>query len=145
MIVVVIAVLAAIGGLSEKKNSDTISSQTSSVPTNVASKPRTPTYLNAIENINDNKNLSVFYFDIANKFYYNEMGLKGAQEQIDAGNKLMVRVYDFLGTSARKGYLLNIDSMKSVVRGYSQVSDFRKQKALEELQLGVDKIESLSE
>lgn len=146
LIVIVMAILAAIGGLSEKKDgSETAISQTSSISTKAAPKPKIPAYLKAVENINNNKDLAALYFDIANKFYYNEMGLKGSQEQIEAGNKLMLRVYDFLGTSARKGYLMDVDSMKSIIHSYSQVSDFRKKKAVEELQLGVDKIESLND
>ena len=72
------------------------------------------------------------------------MGLKGSQEQIEAGNKLMVRVYDFLGKSA-KHEMLNIDSMKIFVKNFADVSDFRKKMAFKDLQIGIDKIESLNE
>lgn len=105
---------------------------------------KTPTYLSGIDDITATKELGDFYFSIANKFYYNEMGLKGTQEQIDAGNKLMVRVYDFLGTSAKRE-MLDIDSMKVFIKNYAGVSDFRKEKALEDLQTGIRKIESLDE
>ena len=103
-----------------------------------------PAYLKGLDNITSNGELGSFYFNIANKFYHNEMGLKGSQEQIDAGNKLMIRVYDFLGTSAKKG-MLNMDSMKTFINRFDGVSDFRKKKALEDLQIGIGKIESLNE
>ncbi len=103
-----------------------------------------PAYLSGIDDISSNKELGDFYFSVASKFYYNQMGLKGSQEQIDAGNKLMVRVYDFLGSSARRG-MLNVDSMKFFVENYVGVSDFRKKKALEDLQIGIEKIESLND
>ena len=103
-----------------------------------------PTYLSDVDDITTARELGDFYFSIANKFYYNEMGLKGTQEQIDAGNKLMVRVYDFLGTSAKRE-MLDIDSMKVFIKNFAGVSDFRKEKALEDLQTGIRKIESLDE
>ena len=112
--------------------------------TKVSPKKNISTYLKGINNISNSNELGNFYFAIANNFYHNDMGLKGTPEQIAAGNKLMVRVYDFLGTSAKKEKILNVDSMKFFIKNYTQVSDFRKKKALEELQLGINKIESIN-
>lgn len=112
---------------------------------NEISKPvKQSAYLNGISDISNNSELGNFYFAIANNFYHNDMGLKGTPEQIAAGNKLMVRVYDFLGTSAKKEQMLNVDSMKFFIKNYTQVSEFRRKKALEELQLGINKIESIN-
>lgn len=111
-------------------------------------KPKLPTYLQNIDDMKYCGELSTFYFNIASGFYNDDMGLKGTPEQIKAGNKIMLEVYDFLGTSARAKLKdseadMNVDSMKSVIKKFSGVSDFRKKKALEELQLGVDKIKSI--
>ena len=130
------------------RSSDVVNNQMNEQNTMVESKDvkkqKIPTYLQGVDNISSNRDLSNFYFSVANKFYHNDMGLKGTQEQIDAGNNLMVRVYDFLGSSARRK-MLDIDSMKAFVKNYAGVSDFRRKKALEDLQMGVDKIESLKE
>jgi hypothetical protein len=56
----------------------------------------------------------------------------------------MSSLYDFLGTSAKKG-LLNVDSMKIIIQNATIVSDYRKKKAVQELNLGIDKINSLDE
>ena len=117
---------------------------TTNVSDSKESSQKVHAYLSGVDNISTNKELGDFYFSIANKFYHNEMGLKGTQEQIDAGNKLMIRVYDFLGTSAKRE-MLDIDSMKVFIKNYAGVSDFRKEKALEDLQTGIRKIESLDE
>lgn len=118
--------------------------QTVDIPEKKEVSQKGPTYLSGIDDITTTEELGDFYFSIANKFYYNEMGLKGTQEQIDAGNKLMVRVYDFLGTSAKRE-MLDIDSMKVFIKNFAGVSDFRREKALENLQMGIRKIESLDE
>lgn len=117
---------------------------TTNVSNSKESSQKVPAYLSGVDNISTNKELGDFYFSIANKFYHNEMGLKGTQEQIDAGNKLMIRVYDFLGTSARKE-MLNVDSMRVFIVNFEGVSDFRKKRALKDLQMGIRKIESLNE
>ena len=111
-------------------------------------KSKLPVYLQNIDDMKYCGELSTFYFNIASGFYNDDMGLKGTPEQIKAGNKIMLKVYDFLGTSARAKLKdsktdMNVDSMKSVIKNFSGVSDFRKKKALEELQLGVDKIKSI--
>lgn len=111
-------------------------------------KSKLPAYLQNIDDMKYCGELSTFYFNIASGFYNDDMGLKGTPEQIKAGNKIMLEVYDFLGTSARAKLKdseadMNVDSMKSVIKNFSGVSDFRKKKALEELQLGVDKIKSI--
>ena len=111
-------------------------------------KSKLPAYLQNIDDMKYCGELSTFYFNIASGFYNDDMGLKGTPEQIKAGNKIMLKVYDFLGTSARAKLKdsktdMNVDSMKSVIKNFSGVSDFRKKKALEELQLGVDKIKSI--
>ena len=136
--------LVLVVGLCVYCNVGNKTSQTVNDPENneVAQKPST--YLSGVDDITTTGELGDFYFSIANKFYYNEMGLKGTQEQIDAGNKLMVRVYDFLGTSAKRE-MLDIDSMKVFIKNFAGVSDFRKEKALEDLQTGIRKIESLDE
>ncbi len=102
-------------------------------------------YLNGIDNISSLDELGIFYYDIAKKFNKNKMGLKGTPEQINAGNKLMVSVYDFLGTSAKNEDMLNVDSMKMIIKNFDPISDYRRKKAQEELQLGVEKIQSLNE
>ena len=136
--------LVLVVGLCVYCNVGNKTSQTVNDPENneVAQKPST--YLSGVDDITTTGELGDFYFSIANKFYYNEMGLKGTQEQIDAGNKLMVRVYDFLGISAKRE-MLDIDSMKVFIKNFAGVSDFRKEKALEDLQTGIRKIESLDE
>lgn len=151
LVVIVFGVIIAVGGGVPPLNfrsSDAADNQMNAQNTMVVSKDvdkqKIPAYLQGVDNISSNHDLSNFYFSVANKFYHNDMGLKGTQEQIDAGNNLMVRVYDFLGTSARRK-MLNIDSMKAFVKNYAGVSDFRRKKALEDLQMGVDKIESLNE
>ena len=111
-------------------------------------KPKLPSYLQNIDDIKYSGPLSTFYFNIASGFYNDDMGLKGTPEQIKAGNKIMLEVYEFLGTSARAKLKktqadMNVDSMKMVIKKFSGVSDFRKKKALEELQFGVDKIKSV--
>ena len=123
-------------------NSNT--SQDNPIPNEISKTVKQSAYLNGINNISNNNELGNFYFAIANNFYHNDMGLKGTPEQIAAGNKLMVRVYDFLGTSAKKEKMLNVDSMKFFIKNYTQVSEFRRKKALEELQLGINKIESIN-
>ncbi|OWV22688.1 hypothetical protein B7991_00485 [Fibrobacter sp. UWB3] len=128
------------------RSSDVVNDQIEQSPTIVPQKDeklKIPAYLHGVEDVNSDADLANFYFGIANKFYHNEMGLKGTQEQIDAGNKLMIRVYDFLGKSAKKK-MLNIDSMKIFVKNFAGVSEFRKKKALEDLQIGIGKIESLN-
>ena len=57
----------------------------------------------------------------------------------------MVCVYDFLGTSAKNEEMLNVDSMKTFIKNFDPISDYRRKKAQEELQLGVEKIQSLNE
>ena len=113
-------------------------------PNEISKTVKQSAYLNGISDISNNSELGNFYFAIANNFYHNDMGLKGTPEQIAAGNKLMVRVYDFLGTSAKKEQMLNVDSMKFFIKNYTQVSEFRRKKTLEELQLGINKIESIN-
>ena len=108
-------------------------------------KPKQSAYLDGIDNISNFDELGNFYYDIANKFNKNKMGLKGTPEQINAGNKLMVCVYDFLGTSAKNEDMLDVDSMKTFIKNFDPISDYRRKKAQEELQLGVEKIQSLNE
>ena len=72
------------------------------------------------------------------------MGLKGSQEQINAANELMSVVYVFLARSAKKETDLNVDNMQTAIQNMSNVSNFRKKKALEELQLGMDKIREIN-
>lgn len=138
--VVLIIAIAAYVYLGDDNNTHVTANHSES---NEVSQKR-PAYLSDTDNISTNDELGDFYFSIATKFYYNEMGLKGSQEQIEAGNKLMVRVYDFLGKSA-KHEMLNIDSMKIFVKNFADVSDFRKKMAFKDLQIGIDKIESLNE
>ncbi|WP_295056686.1 hypothetical protein [uncultured Fibrobacter sp.] len=88
--------------------------------------------------------LSQFYFDIVAKFHNNKMGLKGVQEQINAGNELMNVVYVFLARSAKKETDLNVDNVRTAIQNMSNVSDYRKKKALEELQLGMNKIREIN-
>ena len=107
-------------------------------------KPKQSAYLDGIDNISSLDELGIFYYDIAKKFNKNKMGLKGTPEQINAGNKLMVSVYDFLGTSAKNEDMLNVDSMKTFIKNFDPISDYRRKKAQEELQLGVEKIQSLN-
>lgn len=71
------------------------------------------------------------------------MGLKGPPEQIDAGNKVMSDVYGFLELSLSKGELQNVDSIKAVIQNNAVISDYRKKKAIEELDLGIEKIGSI--
>jgi hypothetical protein len=101
-------------------------------------------YLNGIDRINSCDELSQFYFDIAGKFHNNKMGLKGSQEQINAGNELMSVVYVFLARSAKKETDLNVDNVRTAIQNMSNVSDYRKKKALEELQLGMNKIREIN-
>jgi len=107
-----------------------------------------PSYLDAIDRINNNVELGLTYYDIANKFHDNKMGLKGSPEQIEAGNQLMERVYDFLGSSAQNyaqtGKMYSVDSMETLIQNTTVVSDFRKKKAREELKAGVKKIKTCS-
>ena len=124
---------------SAAKNSEVISENNLEKET----KLKISQYLAGVEDINNSAELSQFYFDIASKFYNNEMGFKGTQEQINAGNELMVGVYTFLGRSARKNSEPNIDSMQTVIQNFDQVSNFRKKKALDELQLGINKINEI--
>lgn len=106
--------------------------------------PKVSGYLDGVDDIDDSAELSRFYFDIASRFYNNEMGLKGTQEQIDAGNEMMSTVYNFLGRAARKnGNNMDADDLRDAIRNASNVSNFRKKKALEELQLGLDKINEI--
>lgn len=118
-------------------------SQTESV-SEQPSTPKTSSYLNGIDDINNSDDLSQFYFDIAGKFHNNKMGLKGSQEQINAANELMSVVYVFLARSAKKETDLNVDNMQTAIQNMSNVSNFRKKKALEELQLGMDKIREIN-
>lgn len=118
-------------------------SQTESV-SEQPSTPKTSSYLNGIDDINNSDDLSQFYFDIAGKFHNNKMGLKGSQEQINAANELMSVVYVFLARSAKKETDLNVDNMQTAIQNRSNVSNFRKKKALEELQLGMDKIREIN-
>lgn len=104
---------------------------------------KTPTYLQGINDIESPTELRNFYYKIASDFHNNEMGLKGSSEQINAGNKIMSGVYGFLGTSISKGELLDVDSMKTIIQEDSIISDYRKKKALEELELGIRKISSI--
>ena len=153
-LITVVAVFELVGGivilgLCFENTASTIQESTKQeTTTNVSnskeSSQKVHAYLSGVDDITTTGELGDFYFSVANKFYYNEMGLKGTQEQIDAGNKLMVRVYDFLGTSAKRE-MLDIDSMKVFIKNFAGVSDFRKKKALEDLQTGIRKIESLDE
>ena len=118
-------------------------SQTESVSEQPAA-PKISSYLNGIDKINSSDELSQFYFDIAGKFHNNKMGLKGSQEQINAGNELMSVVYVFLARSAKKETDLNVDNVRTAIQNMSNVSDYRKKKALEELQLGMNKIREIN-
>lgn len=118
-------------------------SQTESVSEQSAA-PKISSYLNGIDKINSSDELSQFYFDIAGKFHNNKMGLKGSQEQINAGNELMNVVYVFLARSAKKETDLNVDNVRTAIQNMSNVSDYRKKKALEELQLGMNKIREIN-
>lgn len=120
----------------EEKSLDTKSN-------NELSHNKTSVYLQGVDEIENPTELRNFYYKIASDFHNNEMGLKGPQEQINAGNKIMSGVYGFLGTSVSKGDLLNVDSMKAFIQNDSVISDYRKKKALEELELGIRKISSI--
>ncbi|MBR5413147.1 MAG: hypothetical protein IK114_08900 [Fibrobacter sp.] len=100
-------------------------------------------YLQGVDDIEDADELRKFYYKIASDFYNNEMGLKGSPEQIDAGNKVMSDVYGFLGLSLSKGELQNVDSIKAVIQNNAVISGYRKKKAIEELDLGIEKIGSI--
>ena len=100
-------------------------------------------YLQGVDDIKNATELRDFYYKIASGYYNNEMGLKGTADQIDAGNKIMSGVYGFLGTSISKGGLLDTDSMKNVIQSDTLISNYRKKKALEELNLGIEKIQSI--
>lgn len=99
-------------------------------------------YLQGVDDIEDADELGRFYYKIASDFYKNEMGLKGSPEQIDAGNKVMSDVYGFLGLSLSKGEIQNVDSIKAVIQNNAVISDYRKKKAIEELEFGIETIES---
>ena len=99
-------------------------------------------YLQGVDDIEDVDELRKFYYKIASDFYNNEMGLKGSPEQIDAGNKVMSDVYGFLGLSLSKGEIQNVDSIKAVIQNNAVISDYRKKKAVEELEFGIETIES---
>lgn len=99
-------------------------------------------YLQGVEDIEDADELRKFYYKIASDFYNNEMGLKGSPEQIDAGNKVMSDVYGFLGLSLSKGEIQNVDSIKAVIQNNAVISDYRKKKAIEELEFGIETIKS---
>lgn len=125
---------------SQKESSQPISKETA--------KNKLPAYLNGLDDIEFSGLLSTYYSNIAGEFHYGNMGLTGSPEQIRAGNKLMETIYVFLGDAAwnklkKTNKKINIDSMKVVVKNFVGVSEFRKKKALEELQLGVDKIRSV--
>ena len=107
------------------------------------SAPKISNYLDGVDDISDRNELSRFYLDIASKFYNNEMGLKGTQEQIDAGNELMSTVYTFLGRAARNSANIDADGVREIIQNAPNISNFRKKKALEELQLGIDKISEM--
>ena len=125
---------------SQKEETHQTEKQNSITPDSEKTIPKTFNYLNRVNDINNSDELSQFYFDIAGKFHNNKMGLKGTQEQINAGNELMSVVYVFLARSAKKETDLNVDNIRTAIQNMSNVSDFRKKKALEELQLGIDKI-----
>ena len=107
-----------------------------------SSSQKLPPYLQGVDDIEDADELRKFYYKIASDFYNNEMGLKGSPEQIDAGNKVMSDVYGFLGLSLSKGEIQNVDSIKAVIQNNAVISDYRKKKAIEELELGIETIES---
>ena len=129
---------------SQKEEIHQTEKQNSITPDSEKPIPKTFNYLNRVNDINNSDELSQFYFDIAGKFHNNKMGLKGSQEQINAGNELMSVVYVFLARSAKKETDLNVDNIRTAIQSMSNVSDFRKKKALEELQLGIDKIKSIN-
>ena len=53
-------------------------------------------------------------------------------------------VYVFLARSAKKETDLNVDNVRTAIQNMSNVSDYRKKKALEELQLGMNKIREIN-
>ena len=111
-------------------------------PQKESSSKKMSTYLQGVDDIENADELREFYYKIASDFYNNEMGLKGTQEQIKAGNKVMSDVYGFLGISLSKGKIQNTDSIKAVIQKNTIISSYRKKKAIEELELGVEKIQS---
>ena len=102
---------------------------------------KTYPYLQDLNNITARNDLTKFYFTLSGKFNQNEMGLKGNTNQIKTSNKLMGNIYHYLAKSSIYGNITQLDSIRNMINK-SKVTDSRKKKALEELDIGVDVINS---
>lgn len=98
-------------------------------------------YLDGLKDIESLDDAKTFCIKISEDYANNKMGLKGDAEQIAAGNRLMSGVYDFLAASTTEN--LNVDSLKNEINNNEEVSDFRKKKAVSELNQVLKKIKSL--
>lgn len=129
-------ITGVITGVGENKDNNV-----DEVPKEENAPKKETSYLDAIKNIESLDEAKTFCYKISEDYSNNKMGLKGDAEQIAAGNRLMSGVYDFLAASTTED--LNVDSLKNEINNNEEVSDFRKKKAVSELNQVLKKIKSL--
>ena len=94
-------------------------------------------YLSGVSDISSLDELDDFFYRIASGFYNGEMGVKGDKEKVAAGNKMMENVYSFLGSSVRSVDSKKLRKLESQIKNDTIVSEYRKKRALAELDSGL--------
>ena len=119
-----------------------ISSETNQTSKNVEQTIKI-NYLKGVDKISDPNDLDDFFYNIASQFYNGDMGIKGSKEKVTAGNKMMEDVYSFLGQSVKGVDSKKLGKLKSRIKKDAAVSDFRKKRAMLELDSGLHIIRSI--
>lgn len=94
-------------------------------------------YLSGASDISSLDELDDFFYSIASGFYNGEMGVKGDKKKVAAGNKMMENVYSFLGSSVRSVDSKKLRKLESQIKNDTIVSEYRKKRALAELDSGL--------
>lgn len=100
-------------------------------------------YLSELANIKTVPKLKNFFTQVASDFEAGKMGISGISEQVKSGNKIMTDVYSFLAESVHEINEDQLEVLKKNIQNNPAVSDYRKKKALSELNRGLEKIKSL--
>ncbi len=96
-------------------------------------KHRLPKYLNGLSKITSASKLRESLEKISKRYAKNEMGLKGTEEQIEAGNRIMERVYSFLSQSVYRFSEAEASELKENIEDDRDISNYRKKQAVFEL------------